>query len=282
MIKVGLPVYNCLDRLPSIVKKIDSNSNLSKKIYIFDNTQEEQLTEQCKQIFQKLHATYLRHSENIGMIENDVFARTYLSQFNHVILHDDDILEQNYFQELHNSFKSSDAVLVIPGCQRFLEGKLWYVYDNPNYTQDDVYLRLRQVLLDSIYKPNSSEQFLYGLFRAHVFPKEMLWGRYRSIDILLLHVASRGKVISAPRAVIKKHTNEENIKKYSEHSYIKGTWLDAFPLALRIRLAYSLRASGVVLRLNTMKIQQRLRLTILIWFHTVVAILSKLIYKLIK
>ncbi|UOR04413.1 glycosyltransferase [Hymenobacter aerilatus] len=103
---VMIPVYNCIDYLPHTINSVlaQDMGQDAMQIEVIDDCSSDGNVEELVYQLSKGRIKYYRHSKNVGSLRNFETCIT-RAQGNWVhILHGDDVIKPNFYQEIHSLF----------------------------------------------------------------------------------------------------------------------------------------------------------------------------------
>jgi len=223
IVSLGIPTYGSYERLRICLESVLAQDYPCLDILVSDNNAD-LVTPECihELVNQNHNITYIKQKVNIGLVSNENFVRSNRSGEYVVVIHDDDIIPSDYISMLMKVLIANDAIaLAGPRCERFLDGKVWYTYQNLISTTKNQRQRLSQIARNAFDNPWGSEHLVYGIYRKDALPTSFRFGRWRSIILFLFLISIKGSVYTHPECVIQKHNQKGDLQKYATASYVK-------------------------------------------------------------
>lgn len=198
-VTIGIPVYNEQDR---IERAIHCAAPQCERLVVADNASTDGTESICRRLeLIYPHLEYVRHTHNIGALENWHFLLSVTESPYFMTLGSHDFIEDNFIETLRGVLESDPSVMLAAG-------SLCYEYESPedsgpttdgNFNtwaagaQEDPAKRLRSLLFDEVRLPWA----MYGVFRTQAY-KECFTRDippYGVDTIFLAKIIRRGKII---------------------------------------------------------------------------------------
>jgi glycosyltransferase involved in cell wall biosynthesis len=219
LVSIGVPCFNRPEGLDRLLGSLTAQTFRDIEILVSDNCSPDSNVQRVAQRYAKCdpRVKVFRQPTNLGLIANHQFLRDRARGEYFMFAHDDDELPTNYIEACLSHFNDApDVVLVGPSCDRYLEGKYWYAYDNYSSIGLSTYHRLRLFIWYSLHYHWRFEQYFSGLCLLTAAPRYVFSKNAALATHYLLVLSEQGTLASAPEVKIIKHTTQEILDSYRE------------------------------------------------------------------
>ncbi|MEI6141744.1 MAG: glycosyltransferase family 2 protein [Mariniphaga sp.] len=230
LVSIGVPCYNRPIGLDRLLSQLSRQSFSDIEIIVSDNyspdksvisiARKHALTDPRIKVFQQ--------SKNIGAVGNHDFVKKRAQGKYFLWVHDDDELPENYIEICLKHLEAvPEATLVGPSCDRYLDGEFWLTPDNWSSEGQKTYERLSTLMPDGFNCHWRFEQYLSGLFLLEAAPNHVSKD-FKSQFHHFFVLSEAGSIIHAPELKLIKHTDQENIRKYTTGEIYRRHWILKF------------------------------------------------------
>jgi glycosyltransferase involved in cell wall biosynthesis len=221
-LSVCLPTYDRYETLEPVVARLLNQHYQNIDIVISDNTQHKQPPVSLLRMFEAdCRIRYVRQPKNIGMIANHSFVRRAAMGEYVCMLHDDDEIPLDYLGRMVELLNSDPSICLCgPSCERFYEGKFWYLYEQYNSVGRTQEARLFDIIERAFARPWDFEHLFYGVYRRDAIPSGFEFGPWRSIITFFYLCSISGGIAVSPDVVMRKNNTAADMEKYAKAEYV--------------------------------------------------------------
>lgn len=252
LVSIGVPTYNRYDQLKTCLEHILAQDYDCIDVLIADNSSDiptpAWLT---KLIHQDQRVQYVKHCQNIGMVDNENFVRSNRCGEFVAIIHDDDIVPYDYISSLIKPLLNDRSIALSgPLCKRYLDGDYWYTYQSYCSVGKNQYSRLIEVATLAFENPWGFEHLIYGIYRNKALPATFRFGQWRSIILFFFLISIHGSIHTETNCELEKHNISSDLQKYQKASYVKRLKVVSYIMSRRQEERLTILAR---LMLNTLR-----------------------------
>ncbi|MFC3983148.1 glycosyltransferase family 2 protein [Streptosporangium jomthongense] len=114
LVSIGLPVRNGADRLEGVIRSVLAQDHLNIELLICDNASTDGTEELCRELARSdERIVYRRHPENIGLLNNFMYAGRNARGTFFRWIGDDDRLESHYVSTTLRAFAADERLILV-------------------------------------------------------------------------------------------------------------------------------------------------------------------------
>jgi len=266
LVSVGIPTYNRVEALKSAIDCFSNQTYKNIEIIISDNCSPDPLyNEIAKKNTDRIR--FFRQEKNIGFKKNHDFVKQKANGKYFMWAHDDDVFPPDYIEISVRYLEADpDAVLVGPKCDRYLDGKFWYSYDNFSSKGLSTYERLKELILDGLISHDRFEQYFTGIFLLSASPLKVS-EEFKEQFYLFFALSEKGTILHAPELHCVKHTTQEQLDRYNFERNFNARSTDRHHFLLRFFsrnmkecLPITLQMMNIIIRSKNLSIPEKFKL----------------------
>jgi glycosyltransferase involved in cell wall biosynthesis len=266
LVSVGIPTYNRVEALNSSIDCFTNQTYKNIEIIISDNCSPDPMYyEIAKKNIQGVK--FFRQDKNIGFKKNHDFVKQKANGKYFMWAHDDDVFPPDYIEvSVRHLEADPGAVLVGPRCDRYLNGKYWYTYDDFSSIGLSTYERLKQLIPDGFISHDRFEQYFNGVFLLSAAPLR-LSEDFKEQFYLFFALSEKGTILNAPELHCIKHTTQEQLDRYNFERNFNARTSDRHHSLLRFFsrnmkecLPITLQMMDIIIRSKNLIIPEKSRL----------------------
>lgn len=299
IVSIGVPCYNRPKELDRLLAQLSLQNYRELEILVSDNASpdNEVISVAEKHSLRDNRIKAFRQDKNLGMMGNHDFLLNKATGKYFLWVHDDDELPLNYVEICVKHLEDNpEAVLIGPGCDRYLEDKFWYTYENWSSVGRTTFERLRDLIYYAYLGHWEFEQYFSGVFLRSAAPKFMSRD-FKSQLYLFFFLSEAGSILHAQELRLVKHTTQENLEKYEKGTPYKRHGLlrffyDDTAVSLQQCFPITFQMFEIIFYSKRLRYQEKYRLSIRILyfffrysvrdeverrgFHTILSFLKKI------
>ncbi|MEI6142862.1 MAG: glycosyltransferase family 2 protein [Mariniphaga sp.] len=230
LVSIGIPTYNRAALLDRLLQNITHQTYKQIEIIISDNFSPDNMVSEVikKYAESDLRIIAFRQKANLGLIANHQFVQDQSKGKYFMWAHDDDEFPENYVEVCVGYLQNnSGATLVGPSADRYMDRDFWSTYENWDSRGLNTYVRLKNLMEDAFVYHWRFEQYFSGLWLLALGPKKVS-ADFKTLFYHFFVLSEAGELLHAPELKLIKHTDQENIKRYSTGELYRKHWLLKF------------------------------------------------------
>jgi len=266
LVTIGIPTFNRYSQLKVCLDQTLSQTYPNLEILISDNTDFTNTPEWISDVLTSQSCiNYVKQPKNLGLLGNHQFLIDHASGDYFMFLHDDDEIPSNYVMTLMTELlKNPNVSLIGPKCDRYLEGKFWFTYENWDSRGKTTFARLHELIPDAFRYHWRFEQYMYGIFRIKGSNFKMS-PTFKGQFYMFFTFSCQGELMNANGITLVKNTTPEEIESYRSNPIYKRYKIlrffdDSNSKSIQQCAPIGLQMSGMIVRNSSLTILERFKL----------------------
>ena len=265
-LSIMIPTCNRPESLEQLLKQILSQYlPQHTEIIISENSIDAKYSRELDEILKNSYIQYIRQPVNIGLLNNAKFLRERARGYYHCMLHDDDLLSDEYFKNLIEYLDAHpECIMAMPVGVRHYNRCFWYKYEEYNSNIGSVYENIKDLIDRMRGSIWSIEHSYYSVYRAKLGTMTLDCGRPGAIFAHLVRSHLSGSVASINSCSITKNTTYKDLEKYCEAAYFRFSALEIFgrkfALKVQTRLIISISLVSLIIGSDGLTLFERAKL----------------------